>query len=93
MATNTAILGLGDLVLQDRERIQPRAGCLNLLLQDRDSGKRYEVELQLGPTDEAHIIRTVVYLRFSSADTTEELGKTGAGSAATCSTLIKLEGF
>jgi hypothetical protein len=34
---------------------------LDLLLQDRDSYKRYEVELQLGPTDEAHIIRTIEY--------------------------------
>jgi hypothetical protein len=61
VATDPAILGLGDLVLRDRERIQTRAGRLDLLLQDRDSYKRYEVELQLGPTDEAHIIRTIEY--------------------------------
>jgi predicted transport protein len=54
-------LGLGSLVLRDRERIQPRAGRLDLLLQDTETYKRYEVELQLGNTDETHIIRTVEY--------------------------------
>jgi predicted transport protein len=56
-----AILGLGDLVLKDRERPQPRAGRLDLLLQEGDSSRRYEVEIQLGKTDEAHIIRTIEY--------------------------------
>jgi len=48
-------------VLRDRERIQPRAGRLDLLLQDTETKRRYEVELQLGQTDEAHIIRTIEY--------------------------------
>ena len=39
----------------------PRAGRLDLLLQDRDSNRRYEVEIQLGSTDESHIIRTIEY--------------------------------
>jgi hypothetical protein len=56
-----SLLGLGDLVLKDRERIQPRAGRLDLLLQDVESTHRYEVEIQLGYTDEAHIIRTIEY--------------------------------
>ncbi|MFN5116541.1 MAG: hypothetical protein ACK5FE_15810 [Cyanobacteriota bacterium] len=56
-----AILGLGDLVLKDRERPQPRAGRLDLLLQEGDTNRRYEVEIQLGKTDEAHIIRTIEY--------------------------------
>jgi hypothetical protein len=30
-------------------------------LQDPETQRRYEVELQLGPTDEAHIIRTIEY--------------------------------
>ncbi len=55
------LLGLGDLVLKDRERPQPRAGRLDLLLQDAETNKRYEVEIQLGKTDEAHIIRTIEY--------------------------------
>jgi len=56
-----SILGLGDVILKDRERIQPRAGRLDLLLQDSDSTRRYEVEIQLGKTDESHIIRTIEY--------------------------------
>jgi hypothetical protein len=32
IATDPGILGLGDLVLRDKERIQPRAGRLDLLL-------------------------------------------------------------
>lgn len=56
-----SILGLGDdLQFLDRERRQPRAGRLDLLLQD-DDGRRYEVEIQLGATDESHIIRTIEY--------------------------------
>jgi hypothetical protein len=61
IAEDTSILGLGDLVLRDRQRPQPGAGRLDLLLQDLDSKRRYEVELQLGATDEAHIIRTIEY--------------------------------
>lgn len=61
IAADPSILGLGDLVLRDQERIQPRAGRLDLLLQDPESTRRFEVELQLGATDEAHIIRTIEY--------------------------------
>jgi predicted transport protein len=63
IADDPSILGLGDLVLRDQERIQPRAGRLDLLLQDQDpdTKRRYEVELQLGATDETHIIRTIEY--------------------------------
>ncbi len=61
IAEDPSILGLGDIVLKDRERIQPRAGRLDLLLQDADSSRRYEVEIQLGSTDESHIIRTIEY--------------------------------
>lgn len=61
IADDPSILGLGDLVLKDKERLQPNAGRLDLLLQDPDSLKRYEVEIQLGSTDEGHIIRTIEY--------------------------------
>ncbi len=58
---NPSILGLGDdLQFRDRERRQPRAGRLDLLLEDEDR-RRYEVEIQLGATDESHIIRTIEY--------------------------------
>jgi hypothetical protein len=61
IAEHPGILGLGDLVMRDRERAQPHAGRLDLLLQDAETKRRYEVELQLGATDEAHIIRTIEY--------------------------------
>ena len=61
ISSDPSILGLGDLVLRDRERLQPNAGRLDLLLQDLESLKRFEVEIQLGATDESHIIRTVEY--------------------------------
>lgn len=61
IAEDPSLLGLGDLILKDKERIQPEAGRLDLLLQDPESGRRYEVEIQLGHTDESHIIRTIEY--------------------------------
>ena len=61
IAENPEILGLGEVVLKDKERRQPGAGRLDLLLQDPDATRRYEVEIQLGRTDESHIIRTIEY--------------------------------
>lgn len=61
IAEDPAIIGLGDLVLKDKERVQPRSGRLDLLMQDPDTNRRYEIEIQLGKTDESHIIRTIEY--------------------------------
>ncbi len=61
IAEDPSIIGLGELVLKDKERIQPRAGRLDLLMQDPDTNRRYEIEIQLGKTDASHIIRTVEY--------------------------------
>src|SRR5579863_9622323 len=61
IAEDPSILGLGDLVLKDKERSQPRAGRLDLLFQDAELTTRYEVEVMLGSTDESHIIRTIEY--------------------------------
>ena len=61
IASDPSILGLGDLILKDKERIHPKAGRLDLLLQDQDSERRFEVEIQLGKIDESHIIRTIEY--------------------------------
>jgi hypothetical protein len=61
IAENPSIIGLGDLVLKDKERILPKSGRLDLLMQDPESNRRYEIELQLGKTDESHIIRTIEY--------------------------------
>ena len=61
IADHPEILGLGNLQLKDKERIQPNAGRLDLLLTNEDDDTRYEVEIQLGKTDESHIIRTIEY--------------------------------
>jgi hypothetical protein len=61
IAEDTTVLGLGELELLAAEHRQPRAGRLDLLLADHETRTRYEVELQLGPTDESHIIRTIEY--------------------------------
>ena len=61
IAEDPSILGLGDVILKDKERIQPGAGRLDLLLQEADGSRRYEVEVQLGKTDESHIVRTIEY--------------------------------
>jgi len=59
IAEDASILGLGDLILKDQERLQPGAGRLDLLFQDAELDQRYEVKIQLGRTDESHIIRTI----------------------------------
>lgn len=61
IAEDPSIIGLGELTLKDSERLQPSGGRLDLLLHDSDSNTRYEVELQLGKSDESHIIRTIEY--------------------------------
>lgn len=61
IAEDPSIIGLGDLTLKDSERPQPSGGRLDLLLHDPESNTRYEVELQLGKSDESHIIRTLEY--------------------------------
>lgn len=61
IAKDPKILGLpGELELFDRER-KHKVGRLDLLLADFDSNTRYEVEIQLGTTDETHIIRCIEY--------------------------------
>ena len=59
-----SIIGLGNLILKDSERIQPGRGRLDLLLHDPESNRRYEVEIQLGKSDAPHIIRTIEYWDF-----------------------------
>lgn len=61
IAADPSILGLGELVLKETERMQPKAGRLDLLFQDSEIDKRYEVELMLGRVDESHIIRCIEY--------------------------------
>ena len=61
IAADPSVLGLGDVVLRGQERVQPSGGRLDLLFQDMEANRRFEVELQLGPTDESHIIRAIEY--------------------------------
>lgn len=68
-----SLLGLGDVVIYERERRQPTGGRLDFLLHDPENQTMYEVEIQLGATDEEHIIRTIEYWdverrRFPSRD-------------------------
>lgn len=56
-----SILGFGEVRVLERERIVPGGGRLDLLLLDEDNDRRYEVEIQLGPTDPSHIIRCIEY--------------------------------
>jgi hypothetical protein len=61
IAKDPSVLGIGNVVVLQQERAQPRAGRLDMLLQDVETKRRYELELQLGATDESHIIRTIEY--------------------------------
>jgi hypothetical protein len=56
-----SILGLGEVEIVASEKSLPNAGRLDLLLQDPQLNRRYEVELMLGPTNPSHIIRTIEY--------------------------------
>jgi hypothetical protein len=56
-----SVLGLGNLHTFMKERSQSQGGRLDLLLKNLDDDAMYEVELQIGPTDESHIIRTIEY--------------------------------
>ena len=56
-----SVLGLGDLQAVMKEKTQSQGGRLDLLLKDPEDDSMYEVELQLGATDESHIIRTIEY--------------------------------
>ena len=61
IADDPGILGLGSLIVKDRERTHRGGGRLDMLLQDEEGAGRYELELQLGASDESHIIRTIEY--------------------------------
>jgi hypothetical protein len=56
-----SLIGLGDLEFRNTEKILVGGGRLDTILYDPEDLKRYEVEIQLGKTDETHIIRTIEY--------------------------------
>lgn len=73
-----ASLGLGELVVVERERRQAAGGRLDLLLKDPEDDSMYEVELMLGETDESHIIRAIEYW---------DIEKSGVGHSASTARL------
>lgn len=56
-----SLLGLGELQFRDTEKMLVGGGRLDTILYDPEDKKRYEVEIQLGKSDESHIIRTIEY--------------------------------
>jgi hypothetical protein len=61
IAEDPSILGLGNVDVIEVERKMTGGGRLDLLLGEKESEIRYEVELMLGKLDESHIIRTIEY--------------------------------
>jgi len=58
---DTSILGLGDLSILQREKLQYTGGKIDFLMFNPDDEVRYEIEIMLGTLDESHIIRTIEY--------------------------------
>jgi hypothetical protein len=56
-----SIVGLGELVVVMKEKTQAQGGRLDLLLKNPSDDAMFEVEIQLGSTDESHMIRTIEY--------------------------------
>ncbi len=68
-----SILDLGELDSIQRERKQSSGGRIDFLFLNSETETMYETEIQLGATDESHIIRTIEYWdierrRFPSKD-------------------------
>jgi hypothetical protein len=61
IAADTSLLGLGELELLKREKIQQSGGRIDFLMADPEGETRYEIEVMLGAVDESHIIRTIEY--------------------------------
>ncbi len=61
IANDPSVLGMGNLRLVDKEKRLPGGGIVDILLSDPSDETRYSVEVQLGRTDESHIIRTIEY--------------------------------
>jgi hypothetical protein len=61
IAEDPSILGLGEVTVIDDDRIQETTGFRGVLLQEAGSSRRYAVAIQLGKTDESHLIRTIEF--------------------------------
>ena len=55
------ILGLANLVVVNKEKKQSTGGRIDILLKEPEENTMYEVEVMLGETDPAHIIRSIEY--------------------------------
>jgi hypothetical protein len=58
---DTSVLGLGELTVIERERMQYPGGRIDFLMFNPEDDVRYEIEIMLGTLDESHIIRTIEY--------------------------------
>ncbi|HEX9961566.1 MAG TPA: hypothetical protein VGB00_11570 [Pyrinomonadaceae bacterium] len=56
-----SILGLGELDPIHRERKQSSGGRIDFLFLNNETETMYETEIQLGATNESHIVRTIEY--------------------------------
>jgi len=61
ISEDPSILGLGDLVVIEKERVQASGGRIDFLMLEPEDRKRFEIEVMLGTLDESHIIRTIEY--------------------------------
>lgn len=61
ISEDPSILGLGDLVVLQKEKVQSSGGRIDFLMYEPEEQTRYEVEVMLGTLDESHIIRTIEY--------------------------------
>ncbi|MFH0996665.1 MAG: hypothetical protein V1844_14390 [Pseudomonadota bacterium] len=57
ISEDPSILGLGDLIVLQREKSQPTGGRIDFLMFEPEEKTRYEIEVMLGTLDESHIIR------------------------------------
>jgi hypothetical protein len=61
IAEDPSILGLGDVTVIDGDRIQETTGFRGILLQAAGGNRRFVVAIQLGKTDESHLIRAIEF--------------------------------
>ena len=61
ISDDPSVLGLGELDVLERERVQRGGGRIDMLLTDGENNARFEVEIMLGATDPSHIVRCIEY--------------------------------
>jgi hypothetical protein len=60
ISNNPKVLGLGEVSVR-RQRRQEAGGRLDMLLEDSDNDRRYELELMRGSLDPSHLVRSIEY--------------------------------